>query len=112
MDKNIYKVKHTNHPMCVMKRVKNRKNKEGKYYAHEFENMQAINHANVIEAYESYTTLDKKHTYIIMQYCQAGSLLDLVDKQFKTGRFFHARDDIARIVIHVRLGLKAMHDRG
>ena len=39
MDKNIYKVEHINHPMCVMKRVKNRKNKEGKYYAHEFENM-------------------------------------------------------------------------
>ena len=47
--------------------------------------LKKINHKNIIKIYDTYTTKDKKNLWIIYEYCQYGSIAEILQN---TGLIF------------------------
>ena len=78
----------------------------------ELKNMQAVFHVHVINSRGDFLSHDGQYQFIIMNFCEGGSLLNTINQQKSLGRNLDPVSGIGRIIVHILLGLKALHDRG
>lgn len=81
-----------------------------KYLYNEIEIMKKLNHPNIIHFYEYFMTTN--NYYIIMDYCNGGSLSDLLKEyKLKFGKPF-PQEIIQYFMHHIVNGLKYIHSQG
>ncbi|CAG9327683.1 unnamed protein product [Blepharisma stoltei] len=76
-----------------------------KYVKSEIENLQALDHPNIIKLYESYE--DDEHIHLVTEYCSGGKLLTKMKK-----KPIFTEVEAAAIIMKILRAVKYLHERG